>query len=223
MNHELRTPLNAVINFTRIVMDRHAGPITDQQVQYLTFVHDSGQHLLGLINDILDLAKIEAGKMELRREPTNLEPIIQGVMSTAIGLTREKGLRLHHEMPPNLPRVNIDATRIRQVLLNLLSNAAKFTTQGEIVLKVERRDEQLIISVQDTGIGIAPEDIPKVFEEFRQIDGSLQRTETGTGLGMPISQRFIQLHGGDMWIESKVGVGTTVYFNLPIQEPVLEP
>ena len=161
--------------------------------------------------------------MELRREPTDLEPIVRGVMSTAIGLTREKGLHLHHEVVPDLPKLNIDSVRIRQVLLNLMSNAAKFTTQGDILLSVERRNGQVIVSVKDTGIGIAPEDVPKVFQEFRQIDGSLQRTETGTGLGMPISQRFVQLHGGEMWIESQVGVGTTVSFSLPIEEPVLEP
>ncbi len=216
MSHELRTPLNAVINFTRIVMDGHVGTVNDQQIEYLGFVHDSGQHLLGLINDILDLAKIEAGKMDLRREPTDLEPILRGVMSTAVGLTRDKGLTLHHKIPPNLPQLNIDGTRIRQVLLNLFSNAAKFTDKGSITLTAEHKDDQVIISVRDTGIGIAPQDIPKVFEEFRQIDGSLQRAETGTGLGMPISQRFIQLHGGNMWIESTPNVGTTVFFSLPV-------
>jgi len=218
MSHELRTPLNAVINFTRIVADGHAGTINEQQVQYLTFVHDSGQHLLGLINDILDLAKIEAGKMELRCEPSDLEPIIRGVMSTAVGLTRSKGLILKQEMAPDVPKLTIDAVRIRQVLLNLLSNAAKFTMQGGITVRVERRERDVVVSVQDTGIGIRAEDIPKVFEEFRQIDGSLARTETGTGLGMPISQRFVQLHGGEMWIESEVNVGTTIYFSLPLSE-----
>jgi signal transduction histidine kinase len=217
MSHELRTPLNAVINFTRIVTDGHVGPVTPPQVEYLGYVHDAGQHLLGLINDILDLAKIEAGKMDLRREPTMLEPILRGVMSTAVGLTREKGLDLFQDIAPNLPMLNIDGTRIRQVLLNLLSNAAKFTPNGSITLRAERERQQVVISVRDTGIGIEAEDIPKVFEEFRQIDGSLQRTESGTGLGMPISKRFVQLHGGDMWIESAVGAGTTVYFSLPIE------
>ncbi len=221
MSHELRTPLNAVINFTRIVADGHAGPIAPTQAQYLGYVHDSGQHLLGLINDILDLAKIEAGKMELRRENTALEPILRGIMSTAVGLTRDKGLALKQEMEPDLPLLHIDGTRIRQVLLNLLSNAAKFTPQGSITLRAKREGQQVIVSVQDTGIGIKAEDLPKVFEEFRQIDGSLQRTEAGTGLGMPISKRFIELHNGTMWIESETGVGTTVYFSLPIQDKPL--
>lgn len=216
MSHELRTPLNAVINFTRLVMDGHAGPVTEQQRNYLGFVHEGGQHLLGLINDILDLAKIEAGKMELRREPTPLEPLLKGVMSTLIGLTKDKGIALHREFDENLPTLNIDGRRIRQVLLNLISNAAKFTVQGSITLSATQRGNQVIFSVRDTGVGIKPEDLPKVFEEFKQIDNVLQETASGTGLGMPISRRFVQLHGGDMWIESQLGVGTTVSFSLPI-------
>ncbi len=222
MSHELRTPLNAVINFTRIVSEGHAGTVNDQQVQYLGFVHDSGQHLLGLINDILDLAKIELGKMELRREPAELEPILKGVMSTAVGLTRNRGLWLKQEIAPDLPTLNIDSIRIRQVLLNVLSNAAKFTQQGGITLRAEHHDNQVIVSVQDTGIGIAPENWPKVFEEFKQIENNVQTAEKGTGLGMPISRRFVQLHGGDMWLESTLGVGTTVFFSLPIDESIPE-
>ncbi|HLY25480.1 MAG TPA: GAF domain-containing sensor histidine kinase, partial [Aggregatilineales bacterium] len=216
MSHELRTPLNAVINFTRIVLDGHAGPVTDQQKEFLDHVHDSGQHLLGLINDILDLAKIEAGKMQLRREMTPIEPILRGVMSTAVGLTRDKGLVLKAEIAPELPPLDIDGVRIRQVLLNLLSNAAKFTPRGGITMRASVQDHGVLITVEDTGIGIKTEDIPKVFEEFRQIDGSLHRIETGTGLGMPISRRFVELHGGKMWIESEPGKGTTISFTLPI-------
>jgi signal transduction histidine kinase len=216
MSHELRTPLNAVINFTRLVMDGHAGPVTEQQRNYLGYVHDGGQHLLGLINDILDLAKIEAGKMELRREPTPLAPLLKGVMSTLIGLTKDKGIALHREFDDDLPMLNIDGRRIRQVLLNLISNAAKFTVQGSITLRAAQQGEHVIFSVRDTGVGIKPEDLPKVFEEFKQIDNVLQETASGTGLGMPISRRFVQLHGGDMWIESQLGVGTTVSFSLPI-------
>jgi signal transduction histidine kinase len=216
MSHELRTPLNAVINFTRLVMDGHAGAVTEQQRNYLNYVHEGGQHLLGLINDILDLAKIEAGKMELRREPTPLVPLLKGVMSTLIGLTKDKGLALHREFEDDLPTLNIDGRRIRQVLLNLISNAAKFTAQGSITLRAVQQGDQVIISVRDTGVGIKPEDLPKVFEEFEQIDNALQETASGTGLGMPISRRLVQLHGGEMWIESQLGVGTTVSFSLPM-------
>jgi signal transduction histidine kinase len=219
MSHELRTPLNAVINFTRIVTDAHAGPVNEQQKTFLGYVHDSGQHLLGLINDILDLAKIESGKMELRREPTAIEPILKGVMSTAIGLTRDKGIALRQEIAPDLPTLFIDGTRVRQVLLNVLSNAAKFTEQGTITLRAERNEEDVLVAVQDTGVGIPPDDIHKVFEEFRQVDNPLSTTAGGTGLGMPISRRFVQLHGGRMWIESEPGAGTTVFFTLPLRPP----
>jgi signal transduction histidine kinase len=221
MSHELRTPLNAVLNFTRIVTDGHAGDVNEQQKQFLGYVHDSGQHLLGLINDILDLAKIEAGKMELRLAPTPLEPILRGVLSTAVGLTREKELKLTLTIDPAIPVLEIDSQRIRQVLLNLISNAAKFTAQGGITVKAVRREADVLVSVQDTGIGIKAEDINKVFEEFRQVDGTLARTETGTGLGMPISRRFVELHKGQMWLESEYGVGTTVYFTLPLPAAVM--
>lgn len=216
MSHELRTPLNAVINFTRLVSDGFAGEVSEQQKTYLAYVHDGGQHLLGLINDILDLAKIEAGKMDLHREPTDLEPLIKGVMSTLIGLTKDKKLTLQKEIPDDLPKVDIDSRRIRQVLLNVVSNAAKFTTEGGITLKAHLQNDYVIVSVRDTGVGIKPEDLPRVFEEFGQVDNALQQTAGGTGLGMPISRRFVQLHGGDMWIESQLGSGTTVSFSLPI-------
>jgi signal transduction histidine kinase len=218
MSHELRTPLNAVINFTRIVMDGHVGAVTPEQKQYLTYVHDSGQHLLGLINDILDLAKIEAGRMDLVREHTDLESLMKGVMSTAVGLTRSKGLALKTEFEPGLPHMMIDARRIRQVMLNLISNAAKFTEKGGLTLRVRRDGEAILVSLQDTGVGIKQEDIAKVFEEFRQIDNPLQEAAGGTGLGMAISRRFVQLHGGDMWVESTIDVGTTVFFTLPLSE-----
>jgi signal transduction histidine kinase len=219
MSHELRTPLNAVLNFTRIVLDGHAGQTNDQQKQFLGYVHDSGQHLLGLINDILDLAKIEAGRMDLRRDMTALEPILRGVMSTAVGLTRDRGLKLTLNLDPALPVLEIDGQRIRQVLLNVVSNAAKFTLKGGITVSAVRREKDVLVSVQDTGIGIKPEDLDKVFEEFRQVDGTLTRTETGTGLGMPISRRFVELHNGSMWLESVHGTGTTVYFTLPLPAP----
>lgn len=216
MSHELRTPLNTIINFTRIMSDGHTGEVTEQQGQYLGFVRESGEHLLGLINDILDMAKIEAGRMEIRKEFTSIEPILRGVMSTAVGLTRENNLSLKLNIPADLPNVEIDTRRIRQVLLNLVSNAAKFTQKGSLTLGAERRKNQIVVYVKDTGIGIKPEDLDKVFEEFRQIDGSLAREQTGTGLGMPISKKFIELHGGEMWIQSQFGVGTTVYFSLPV-------
>ncbi len=216
MSHELRTPLNSIINFTRIVMDGYAGPVTEEQTTYLGYVRYAGEHLLGLINDILDLAKIEAGKLEVHIAPLDLHPLLDGVMSTAVGLTRDKGVILQKIVPPDLPLVIADERRVRQVLLNLLSNAAKFTDEGKITLQAEVKGAYVQISVADTGIGIAPEHFSRVFEEFRQVDERVARRVGGTGLGMPISKKLVEMQGGEMWFESEVGVGSTFYFTLPI-------
>ncbi len=216
MSHELRTPLNSIINFTRIVMEGYAGPVTDEQVTYLGYVRYAGEHLLGLINDILDLAKIEAGKLEVHVEPLDLHPLLEGVMSTAVGLTRDKSVALYKEIPETLPKVMADERRVRQILLNLLSNAAKFTEEGHITLRVEIQEAFVCLSVQDTGIGIAQKDFDKVFEEFRQVDERVARRVGGTGLGMPISKKLVEMQGGSMWFESQVGVGSTFHFTLPV-------
>ncbi len=218
MSHELRTPLNSIINFTRIVMGGYAGPVTEEQVTYLGYVRYAGEHLLGLINDILDLAKIEAGKLEVHVAPLDLHPLLDGVMSTAVGLTRDKALALRKEVPEDLPRVLADEKRVRQILLNLLSNAAKFTEEGSITLRAEVVDHFVRLSVADTGIGIARENFDKVFEEFRQVDERVARRVGGTGLGMPISKKLVEMQGGEMWFESELGVGSTFYFTLPIYE-----
>ncbi len=220
MSHELRTPLNAIINFTAF-LERY-GEFSERQKQLQERVLYNADHLLGLINDVLDLSKIEAGHMELIYEDTSLQPIFQGVMSTALALTKDKGLELIFDSPEDLPMMRIDKTRIRQVLLNLLSNAAKFTEQGSITLAVQLQDAQtLVISVTDTGLGIAPEHQHVVFEEFQQIhnDASPQQ---GTGLGLPISKRLVELHSGKMWLESTLGQGSTFAFWLPIP-PTAQP
>ena len=216
MSHELRTPLNSIINFTRIVMDGYAGPVTEEQITYLGYVRYAGEHLLGLINDILDLAKIEAGKLEVHVAPLDLHPLLDGVMSTTVGLTRDKALELRRLVPPDLPLVLADEKRVRQVLLNLLSNAAKFTEQGSITLRAEVSGDFVCISVADTGIGIAPEHFDRVFEEFRQVDERVARRVGGTGLGMPISKKLVEMQGGEMWFKSELGSGSTFYFTLPI-------
>lgn len=216
MSHELRTPLNSIINFTRIVASGMRGPVTEGQLDYLGRVRGSGEHLLGLINDILDLSKIEAGRMELYTETCHLDELVQSVMATATGLTKGKPIELHLEIAPDLPPVQVDRTRIRQVLLNLLSNAAKFTESGSITVKVAGTAEQLAVSVTDTGIGIAPEHLALIFEEFRQIDSSSNRTYDGTGLGLTICKRLVELHGGDIQVESTLGVGSTFTFRLPL-------
>lgn len=220
MSHELRTPLNAIINFAHFLGDPEYGPIADQQRMFQSRILYNGEHLLGLINDLLDLSKIEAGKMDLVSEAVELAPLFHGVMSTAIGLTKEKGLALDLDMSEGLPPVWIDKTRVRQVLLNLLSNAAKFTEQGTITLRASASDNGFVrISVQDSGIGIAAEHQQRVFEEFQQVQGDLNRTHQGTGLGLPISKRLIELHGGQIWLESVLGTGSTFSFTIPIAPP----
>ncbi|MDH4135530.1 MAG: GAF domain-containing protein [Anaerolineae bacterium] len=225
MSHELRTPLNSIIGFSRVILKGIDGPITEQQRADLTSIYNNGQHLLGMINDILDISKIEAGKMELIFEPVDVQQIISGVMSTAIALVRDKPLKLEQEVAPNLPIVRADGTRLRQVILNLLSNAAKFTEEGQITLRAWADDEQITVSVEDTGIGILPEHQATIFEEFRQVDASTTRRTGGTGLGLAISRHFVEMQGGRLWVESEPGVGSTFTFTLPVAgpAPVAEP
>jgi signal transduction histidine kinase/CheY-like chemotaxis protein len=219
MSHELRTPLNSIIGFSRVILKGIDGPLTELQKADLTSIHNSGQHLLGLINNILDLSKIEAGKMELNFADTEIEPIIKTVMSTAIALVKDKNVTLHQELPDNLPTIWADSTRIRQVVLNLISNACKFTDEGAVTARVEVDKESVILSVSDTGIGIPAELIPTIFEEFTQVDASTTRKAGGTGLGLPISRHFIEMHEGKIWVESEVGKGSTFSFYIPIKPP----
>ncbi len=229
MSHELRTPLNSIIGFSRVILKGIDGPLTDLQGQDLTSIYNSGQHLLGLINDILDLARIEAGKMELVLDEVDLHDIFKGVMSTAIGLVKDKQIRLVEDIAPHLPPVRADQIRVRQILLNLLSNASKFTEEGTITLRAlltqapspaSGKEEPFVqISVVDTGHGIAPEDIKKLFEPFSQVDASATRKVGGTGLGLNITRQLVDLHGGRIWVESEVGVGSTFSFLLPLNRP----
>jgi len=219
MSHELRTPLNSIIGFSRVMLKGIDGPLTDLQKADLTSIYNNGQHLLGLINDILDYSRIEAGKMELVFEPVDLCPIIDGVMSTAIGLVKDKPVKLIKEMADDLPNIRADSTRVRQVILNLVSNAAKFTEEGSITLRAWADDEMVTISVTDTGVGIPEDFLEKVFQEFQQVDGSATRRVGGTGLGLPISRHFVEMHGGRIWVESEVGGGSTFTFTIPIHGP----
>lgn len=220
MSHELRTPLNSIIGFSRVILKGIDGPITDLQQQDLLAIHNSGQHLLGLINDILDLSRIEAGKMELTFDEVNLSELITSVMSTAAGLVKDKSITLHRDIPADLPTVRADAMRIRQVLLNLLSNAAKFTDQGDITVRAHLAENakghpEIIVSVTDTGPGISLEDQKKLFQPFSQVDASPTRKSGGSGLGLSISNHLIQMHGGRIGVDSEPGKGSTFYFTLP--------
>jgi CheY-like chemotaxis protein len=227
MSHELRTPLNSIIGFSRVILKGIDGPISDLQRQDLTAIYNSGQHLLGLINDMLDLAKIEAGKMDMSFEETNVVEIITSVMSTASGLVKDKPIRLTQRVPEILPSVRADPIRVRQVLLNLLSNAAKFTEQGEIVVEAaSERDaagiEQVVVRVTDTGPGISEADQAKLFQAFSQVDDSPTRRTGGSGLGLSISQQLIQLQGGRIGVQSEIGKGSTFYFTLPLYAGLID-
>ena len=215
MSHELRTPLNAVINFSYLLSVGMEGQLDTNQKDLVSRIGVAGEHLLDLINDILDLAKIESGRVEMYLEDVVIEDLVKSVLSTAVGLIKGKPIKLEHDMPEDLPLVRIDRGRIRQVLLNLVSNAAKFTEDGTITVKATTDNGWVKMSVSDTGIGIAPEDIEKVFTAFVQVDGELTRQVGGTGLGLPISQQFVEMHGGKMWLESEVGKGSTFIFTLP--------
>lgn len=220
MSHELRTPLNSIIGFSRVILKGIDGPLTELQEQDLTAIYNSGTHLLGLINDVLDHSKIESGKLDLTFEETNLPDIIKGVMSTSVALFKDKPrIKVGHHIAPNMPTIIADDTRVRQVLLNLMSNAAKFTIQGEVHLSATYDEHYVIIQVRDTGIGIPPEKYSVVFQEFEQADTSTTRAYGGTGLGMAISKYFIDMHRGNIWLESEENVGTTFTVRLLIKGP----
>jgi signal transduction histidine kinase/putative methionine-R-sulfoxide reductase with GAF domain/ActR/RegA family two-component response regulator len=222
MSHELRTPLNSIIGFSRVILKGIDGPITEQQTQDLNAIYNSGQHLLGLINDVLDLSKIEAGKMEMALEHNvNLVDIIHSVMSTMVGLVKDKPIQLKQNLSSDLPLLTLDPMKIRQVLINLLSNAAKFTERGSITVEAEPITNssgqiQVIVRVIDTGEGIAPQDQAKLFQPFSQVDGSLTRKTGGSGLGLSICQHLVRMHGGEINLDSEIGKGSTFSFTLPV-------
>jgi len=221
MSHELRTPLNSIIGFARVILKGIDGPITELQQQDLTAIFNSGQHLLGLINDILDLSRIEAGKMELTFDDVNITDLISSVMSTAVGLVKDKQIQLRSDLAKDLPLVRADAMRIRQVLINFLSNAAKFTDEGEIIVKafLEKTDKgqpSITVHVIDSGPGIAEEDQSKLFQPFSQVDASLTRKVGGSGLGLSICHHLIQMHSGQIGVSSAPGKGSTFYFSIPV-------
>ena len=218
MSHELRTPLNAVIGFSEVLLERMFGEINDKQDEYLQDILSSGRHLLSLINDILDLAKIEAGRMELEVVDFHLPQAIDN----AITLVRERAARraitLAIEIDPRLGEIKGDERKVKQVLLNLLSNAIKFTPEGgHVGVQAGLSDDFAEVAVTDTGVGIAPEDHEAVFEEFRQVGTDYAKKHEGTGLGLTLSRRFVELHGGKIWVKSQLGQGATFTFTLPVK------
>jgi len=217
MSHELRTPLNAVIGFSEVLIDRMFGDVNEKQDEYLKDIHTSGQHLLSLINDILDLSKIEAGKMELEVTDFDLSMAIENALTLVRERATRRGMALHMTVDERLGQVLGDERKIRQVILNLLSNAIKFTPEGgKIDVHAVAKDGMVEVSVTDTGVGIAPEDQEAVFEEFRQV-GTADKKVEGTGLGLALSRKFIALHGGKIWVKSQVGEGSTFTFTVPVR------
>ena len=215
MSHELRTPLNAILNFTAFVSDGLMGDVNPEQVETLQKVIDSGNHLLSLINDVLDISKIEAGMMSLFIEEVDLNAALNSTISIAKGLVKDKPIELITEVEENLPHINGDRRRIRQIFLNLISNAVKFTPKGSVTLRSSLSEGSILVSVADTGIGVSQEDIDTIFEPFKQAKHEL-RNVIGTGLGLPICKHFVEAHGGRIWAESQLGAGSIFYVSLPV-------
>lgn len=226
MSHELRTPLNSILGFTDVMLEGLDGSLTPYMQNDLSLIQKNGQHLLHLINDVLDMAKIESGKLNLVIEKFNLQEVVEEVISITSPLANEKKINI--EIDTNSDQeveVSADRTRLRQVLLNLVNNAAKFTDKGRITIRALREANNVLISVRDTGIGIPPTHLESIFQEFTQVDSSTTRKAGGTGLGLPISRRLIQMHGGRLWAESTgiEGEGSTFYVFLPLEAKVAEP
>ncbi len=222
MSHELRTPLNAIIGYTEMMADGLYGDVPEKATAVLERVQANGRHLLGLINDVLDLSKIEAGQLVLAMEEYSVADMVATVLSATESLARTKGLTLGSDVPAGLPTGTGDARRLTQVLLNLVGNAIKFTDRGSVEVRAAEVDGRFELSVVDTGFGIAPEDQAKIFEEFQQVDNTSTRKKGGTGLGLSISRRIVELHGGRITVESDVGKGSTFKVTVPINASAIK-
>jgi signal transduction histidine kinase len=216
MSHELRTPLNAIIGFSEVLGERMFGELNEKQAEYTDDILSSGRHLLSLINEILDLSKVEAGRMELEVATFDLPLAIDNARTFVRERATKHGINLDVTVDERLGDFVGDERKIKQILLNLLSNAVKFTPEGgRIGINARQADGSVEISVSDTGIGISPEDQAKIFEEFRQVGGDYAHKREGTGLGLTLAKKFVELHGGKIWVDSEVGKGSTFSFTLP--------
>jgi signal transduction histidine kinase/CheY-like chemotaxis protein len=231
VSHELRTPLNMIIGFSEMLLQSasvYGTELSPHILADIAAIERNSLHLSRLVDDVLDLSQIDAGRMALSKEWASLQATIEAAVSAVGALYESKGLWLRTEIHPDLPSVFCDGTRIRQVLINLLSNAGRFTERGGVLIHGERKRDEVVLSVSDTGPGIAPEDQERLFEPFQQLDGSIRRRHGGSGLGLSISKRFVEMHGGRMWLESPAeehaahsgtgGPGTTFHFSLPLDE-----
>jgi GAF domain-containing protein len=217
MSHELRTPLNAILGYTELILDGIYGEAPDKMRTVMERVQSNGKHLLGLINDVLDLSKIEAGQLVLSIQDYSIKDVVHGVYSAVEPLASGKKLAFKIDVPPNLPPARGDDRRLTQVLLNLVGNAIKFTDAGEVAVKAAASNGAYTISVRDTGPGIAEADQAKIFDEFQQADSTQTKAKGGTGLGLSIAKRIIEMHGGKLWVESSLGAGSTFSFTVPLR------
>lgn len=216
MSHELRTPLNSIIGFVGIVSKGIAGEINEEQGKQLSMAYNSAKHLLSLINDILDLSRIESGKLEISMERFKIQEVVSEVSQSLSPLISQRGLRLVTAIPNETPEIYSDRKRVLQVLLNIVNNAVKFTNEGEIKIECNMDNDNLEVSVSDTGIGIKKENMEYLFEAFRQIDGTARRRYDGAGLGLHLCRKLLVLLGGKIWAESEYGKGTKFTFTLPL-------
>jgi signal transduction histidine kinase len=216
MSHELRTPLNAILGYTELMTDGAYGEPSEKMLGILKRLEANGKHLLGLINDVLDLSKIEAGQLVLELSDYCVQDIAQTVRSTLEPLASDKKLAFKLELAPGLPPGHGDGRRLTQVLINLVGNAIKFTDAGEVAIKAEANNGSFHVSVRDTGPGISAADQTRLFQEFQQADNAITKKKGGTGLGLAISKRIIEMHGGRIWVESQPGQGSTFAFALPV-------
>jgi signal transduction histidine kinase len=216
MSHELRTPLNAILGYTELILDNIYGDMPQRMRGVLERVQSNGKHLLGLINDVLDLSKIEAGQLTLSLEDYSIKDVVQNVCTLVEPLAAGKSLAIKVELPNDLPTAHGDGRRLTQVLLNLVGNAIKFTDSGEVAIGAAAGNGAYTLSVRDTGPGIDPADQGKIFEEFQQADSSSTKTKSGTGLGLSIARRIVTMHGGRIWVESAPGHGSTFFIKVPV-------
>ncbi len=219
MSHELRTPLNAILGFSQLLLEGDGGPLSPEQQQDVEVVASNGRHLLALINDLLDFSKLEAGKAQLHGGEVDVSELVTETVDAVGSLARTRGLTLAAEVPSELGPVYGDRGKIKQVLLNLLSNATKFTERGGVRVQVARQGADVCFTVTDTGVGIPLEDRERIFEAFQQGRSGISGKYPGTGLGLAISKRFVEMHGGRIWVESTLGAGSIFTFTIPQHGP----
>jgi len=218
MSHELRTPLNSIIGFSEVLFDQTFGPLNEKQKKYVNNVLTSGKHLLLLINQILDMAKVESGKMTLVLSNLSIKSLLNEISRLVENMVSKKKIHMSLEIAEDLPNIDADELKVKEIIYNLISNAVKFSPEGgKIGMRAMKAESMIEIKVWDTGIGLAPENMEKIFEGFFRVDTPYSRVTEGTGLGLPLSKKLVELHGGNLSVESEgLNKGTTVLFTLPI-------